>query len=187
MNTLKFFFRERSQRKAIILKNNDFVEIFIPSVGLFSRFTVISLVFLTFPAYLINFFALSLLNSDNRFLIPVFVFNLLISLIAVLVIILSEFAQKRLSITRHKISWVYEIYGLKINDFRPTLTQRIIRIAKTQHSWNRRFLEIWAGRRLYELSTGEFSLFAVTNPEIDLIAKELSNWLDLTILQDEFT
>jgi hypothetical protein len=187
MDTSKFFFRETSQRKAFILKNDDFVEIFIPSVGLFSRFTVISLVFLTFPAYLINFFVLSLPSFGNRSLIPVFVFNSLISLVAVLVILVSEFAQKRLSINRHKITWVYEIFGLKIKDFRPTSTQGIIRIAKTQHSWNRRFLEIWAGRRLYELSTGEFSPFAVTNPEIDLIAKELSNWLDLTILQDEIT
>lgn len=187
MSTSKSFFRETSQRKALILKNDDFIEIFIPSIGLFSRFTVISLVFLTFPAYLINFFALSLLNSDRKFLIPVFIFNSLISLIAVLIILLSEFAQKRLSITRHKISWIYEIFGLKIKDLRPTSTQGIIRIAKTQNSWNSRFLEIWAGRRLYELSTGEFSPFAVTNPEIDSIAKELSNWLDLTIFQDEFT
>jgi uncharacterized membrane protein len=187
MDTSKLFFRDTSQRKAFILKNDDFVEIFIPSVGLFSRFTLISLVFLTFPAYLINFFVLSLPSFGHKFLIPVFVFNSLISLVAVLVILLSEFAQKRLSITRQKISWVYEIFGLRIRNLRPADTQGIIRITKTQHSWNRRFLEIWAGRRLYELSTGEFSLFAVTNPEIDLIAKELSNWLDLTILQDELT
>jgi hypothetical protein len=187
MNTSKFFFIKTLQRKVFILKNDDFVEIFMPSVGLFSRFTVISLVFLIFPAYLINFFVLSLPTSGSRYLIPVFVFNSLISLVAISIILISEFAQKRLSINRQKISWVYEIFGLRIKDFRPASTQGIIRIAKTQHSWNRRFLEIWAGRRLYELSTGEFSPFAVTNPEIDLIAKELSNWLDLTIFQDEFT
>jgi hypothetical protein len=184
MNLFKFSFQEKGQRRLILLKNEDLIEIFIPSVGLFSRFTILSLIFLIFPAYLINFFILSIPNQKAAFFTPVIIFNFLISLIAIAVILLSEFSQKRLSITRQKIAWTYEIFNLKIKDPSPALIPGIIRIAKVQHSWKRYFLEIWAGRKLYELSTGEFSPFAVTKPELDLVAKELSNWMELTLFQD---
>ncbi len=184
MNLFKFSYQEKGQRRLILLKNEDLIEIFIPSVGLFSRFTILSLIFLIFPAYLINFFILSIPNQKAEFFAPVIIFNLLISIIAIAVILLSEFSQKRLSITRQKISWTYEIFNLKIKDPSPAPIPGIIRIAKVQHSWKRYFLEIWAGRKLYELSTGEFSPFAVTKPELDLVAKELSNWMELTLFQD---
>jgi hypothetical protein len=184
MNLFKFNYQEKGQRRLILLKNEDLIEIFIPSVGLFSRFTILSLIFLIFPAYLINFFILSIPNQKAEFFAPVIIFNFLISVIAIAVILLSEFSQKRLSITRQKIAWTYEIFNLKIRDPSPALIPGIIRIAKVQHSWKRYFLEIWAGRKLYELSTGEFSPFAVTKPELDLVAKELSNWMELTLFQD---
>lgn len=182
MNISKFI-KEPSQRKVMILKNNDIVEIFIPSVGFFSRFTMLALIFLIFPVCLINFFTLSL-KHDIRLFPPVFTFNLVISLIAIGVVLLSEFAQKRFSITRKKISWSYEIFGLKLREPFPASVPGIVRIAKTRQYWNRWFLEIWAGRRLYEISTSDFSPFAVTNSEIDLLARELSNWFELTILQE---
>ncbi|MBF2066050.1 MAG: hypothetical protein IGS39_16765 [Calothrix sp. C42_A2020_038] len=184
MDISKFGIREPSQRKVVILKNHEIVEIFIPSVGFFSRFTILSLIFLIFPVCLINFFTVSLPKFDIKLFPSVFAFNFLISLAAIGVVILSEFAQKRLSMTRHKISWTYEIFGLKLKDPFPTSVPGIVRIAKTQQSWNRWFLEIWVGRRVYEISTTHFSPFAVTVPEIDLLAKELSNWLELTILQE---
>ncbi|BAZ13493.1 serine/threonine kinase [Calothrix sp. NIES-4071] len=183
MDISKFDIKEPSQRKVMILKNDDIVEIFIPSVGLFSRFTMLSLIFLIFPVCLINFFTLSI-PKDIRLFPPVVTFNLVISLIAIGVVLLSEFAQKRFSISRQKISWSYEIFGLKLKDLFPASVPGIVRIAKTKPTWNRWFLQIWAGRRLYEISTSDFSPFAVTNSEIDLLAQELSNWLELTILQD---
>ncbi|MEA5573235.1 hypothetical protein [Calothrix sp. UHCC 0171] len=180
----KFVSKNRLQRRMILLKNDDFIEIFIPASGLFSRFTIINLVFLIFPAYLINLFMLSLPYQNARFLAPVIIFNFLISVVGIGIILLSEFAQKRLSITRKKISWAYEIFGWKLKDPYPAAIQGIIRITKTQNSWNRYFLGISSGRRLYEFSTSEFSPFAVTNHELDLIAKELSNWMELTLLQE---
>lgn len=184
MNLSKFCFGNTSQRKALILKNDDFLEIFIPSVGLFSRFTIISLLFLIFPVYLINFFALSLPNFNIKFIIPVFVFNSIISVVTIGVILLSEFTQKRLSITRQTITWAYEIFGIKLKDPFPASLGGGIRIARTQHTWNRHFVEIWAGKRVYEFSTSEFSAFALSNPELDFIARELSDWLELTIVQE---
>jgi hypothetical protein len=184
MDILKFAFRDASRRKVLILKNDEIVEIFIPAVGFFSRFTMLSLIFLIFPVCLINFFTVSLPKFDIKWMAPVLTFNFVISLVAIGVIVLSGFGQKRLSITRHKISWSYEIFGWKLKDPFPTSVQKVIRIAKTQQSPNRWFLEIWAGRRLYEISTSDFSPFAVTNSEIDLLAKELNDWLGLTILQN---
>jgi hypothetical protein len=184
MDISKFGIKEPSQRKLVILKNDDIVEIFIPAAGFFSRFTMLSLIFLIFPVCLINFFTISLPKFDLKFLPPVFTFNLVISLIAIAIALLSELAQKRFSITRHRISWSYEIFGIKLKDPFPASVPGIVRIAKTRQYWNRWFLEIWAGRRLYQISTSEFTLFAVTNSEIDFLAKELSNWLDLTMMQD---
>ena len=184
MDISKFGIKEPLQRKIVILKNDDIIEIFIPAVGFFSRFTMLSLIFLIFPVCLINFFTVFLPKFDITFLPPVFIFNLVISFIAIAVVLISEFAHKRFSITRQKISWSYAIFGVMLKDPFPACVPGIIRIAKIKATWNHWYLQIWAGRRLYQISTSDFTPFAVTNSEIDLLAKELSNWFDLTILQD---
>ncbi|WP_235181631.1 hypothetical protein ACF3DV_16745 [Chlorogloeopsis fritschii PCC 9212] len=175
-------YRKKSYRKVAMLKNNNFIETFIPSVGLFSRFIITNLLLLIVPTYLISFMLIILSYQESYFLIPVVILLAFISLVVLLMILIGEFGVKRLCINNQEIYLVCELLGVRfLVPFTIRSRQDIIRIERNQDAWNRYFLTIWAGRQKYEIFTDDLHFFSVTNPELDWLAQELSNWLDLPI------
>jgi hypothetical protein len=174
MRLTNLSYGKKTYRKVAMLKNNNFIEIFIPSVGLFSRLIITNLLLLLVPTYIISFGLIILSYQESYFLIPVVILLAFISLVVLLMILIGEFGVKRLCINNQEIYLVYEPFTIRSR-------QDIIRIERNQDAWNKYFLTIWAGRQKYEIFTDDLHFFSVTNPELDWLAQELSNWLDLPI------
>lgn len=185
---INYIYQQREKRKMVIIQNHDLFEIFIPSVGLFSKFTIFNLVLILFPNYLIQLFFLSLpqkINSQyNHFAWPIVILNLVIAVIAIAIIFLSEFSQKRLSLTRHRASFIYNLFDIKFSHTYPHKIQGINYVSSWNNPEHRPFIEIWSGRNKLIITTDELGLFSITKPELKTLAKELGDWLDFTVIQD---
>ena len=99
------------------------------------------------------------------------------------------FGRVRLSLDPQKITLTYEIFGFKFNFPKPAQRQDITMLEHTrkylttghrgrQIEVNPRVI-IWAGTQKYELVTDEL----MTEPELNWLAHELSDWLKLPIIR----
>ena len=108
------------------------------------------------------------------------------------------FGRVRLRINQQQISLTREMFGLKYHRSRPSPRQNITMVQCTRRLFNRGFwgqreeidphLIIWAGTQKYELggSKGFMSNFyaSLTEPELDWLAHELSEWLGMRMTRD---
>jgi len=171
--------------KVDISKNKTSIEVIIPDHNALEKYTAIGLVVFMLIIYLWRHFYLLSKNFNfilekfaNVFfwgyLITVFIHILFIGILCITpLIIVMTFFQKstRLWIDQHKIS---------LNNRRKSPRKSILKLGFFRHYDTdlcvRRTIQIWAGTRQYNLPTKH-----LTDKEIDWIAHELSEWLDLPI------
>jgi hypothetical protein len=107
----------------------------------------------------------------------------------VLMILFGLFGRVRLCLNQQQISLTYELLGFKYRRPRAAQRQDISKLEYTKKSYTRdsdgdRFevkpqINIWAGTHKYEL--GDNGL--LSEPELDWLAHELSDWLGLPIVR----
>jgi serine/threonine protein kinase len=170
-----------------LTKNADCLEILLPPwgfdwhVGLASFMSVVFLAPLFIPLQVGDFASfIALLFTLSWMGIPF------------LGIVLSALGgQIRLRIDRQQISSTYQLFGFEFKYPRPSSSQAISKLECTSQrpkSWfNRRpKLIIWAKGRKYELN-GRIPGWGklLTEPEIDWLAHEISEWLGMPISKEE--
>lgn len=178
--------------KVSLNKDVDSLEILISPAGF-----NLGLVFLCFFAVGWNSGLVSWTNSV--LFTPFFPMNLFFALFAlpfwgvgigmVLMILFGLFGRVRLCLNQQQISLTYELLGFKYSRPRAAQRQDISKLEYTKKSYTRdsdgdRFevkpqINIWAGTHKYEL--GDNGL--LSEPELDWLAHELSDWLGLPIVR----
>ncbi|MEA5619529.1 serine/threonine-protein kinase [Cronbergia sp. UHCC 0137] len=157
--------------KILLFKNADFIEIIIPPFHGFKRNIIL--------------FSIGLGLATYFLIIPLFPLASLLSLF--LVGSMYILGKKRLRINRKQISLSYELLGIVRNHPLPSQRQYIIRLERTNIYHNNEpqpCLIIWSGMRKYQINAGENNLFSVSTLELDWLAEELSNWLELPITRN---
>ena len=107
-------------------------------------------------------------------------------------IIFTWFGRVRLYLNEHKMTSSYELLGLKYN-LRPVPTQHICKLVRTPRytriAGDLEFaayvreapqLIVWAGTKKYKLCSEKL----ITDPELDWLAQEVSDWLRLPITRE---
>ena len=180
--------------KIKLAKTEDKLEILIPpdgfsfQIGFLCLFCVIWFSFLLPFALHGSFFAIfSLLHWAAGF-------GILLS------VLFSVFGYTRLRLNNQKISLTYELFGIEYNPTRPSQKQHICKLEVVGKSIERgnkgsvieipAHIVIWAGVRNYKVGVRKLSRWfginqnALTSPELDWLAQELSSWLGLPISRD---
>jgi serine/threonine protein kinase len=177
-----------NKSKIQLNKEKNSLEIFIPApldngnfLGSFFKLFLTSLIktFLVVLGAYITYFPFTLIFLyffafyPETFLLSFKVFIALVLVYFYLGEILFNFQWTRLQIDRHKINLIYECCGAVRYQFQPSSSRESICKLKLGFLRN---VHIWAGTRQYELLTAH-----LTDNEIDWIARELSEWLNLPI------
>lgn len=190
--------------KIVIKKSSEYIEIDIPSAGLFSDITYRNLGFLAICVVLIplflNFFIaiqyyqialediiwLSHLLWLLILIVKILWLSMVISLPIIFIIrfFLGIFGVMKLSINRQKISLVYKLFGIKLNIPKASTRTSIFCLEKYYNQFiDRYYLKICTARQKYEISNNPH--FPVTSLEIDWLAIELGEWLNLPVIEKD--
>lgn len=179
--------------KVSLKKDTDALEILIPPTGF-----DLGILFLSCFAIAWNAGVLSLTLAALS--VPFFSFKLLFALFtlplwgagigSVVIILFALFGRVRLRLTGQQISLTYELFGFKYNRPRPAPRKYLSKLEHNKKYYTRGYdggieelplppeLNIWVGTRKYELSGGNGRL---SEPELDWLAHELSEWLGMPI------
>ncbi len=168
-------------------KSTEYIEFSIPTPGL--GFAILGLVSFVIPLILTTttHIGLGLLSGGSKLLV---VLALLFGAAVVFALIYSYFGKIKLRIDRSQISLKKELWGFKRNLLPPSRTKNIKSIHKLSLPcgrdangniiWLTNKLEIVAGSRRYSPT----SFRKLNTKEIDWMAAELSEWLNLPIDSD---
>ncbi len=118
----------------------------------------------------------------------------------ILAIIFTLFGTTKLQINPKQISLIYECLGIKYQKPKPTSRQNITAIERTPSGWKIKnnddnstasSVVIWADGQAYKLSSAvhdknNFSVDTLSNIELDWLAQELSQWLNMPLTQRKF-
>ncbi|MBV6624030.1 MAG: serine/threonine protein kinase [Rivularia sp. (in: Bacteria)] len=184
--------------KVELKKSKDELEILIPPIGL--NFSILTFCFfIIFWLFIINIF---IQNFDSNETISMTILFVIAPMtLWTISISCNLFSYARLCINQEKIKITYELFGIKFN-IQPSSRRNYIcklevvsRKIEKSINGNQEIqprLLIWAGRLCYEL--GNLSPIEkyisssdkqyLTSPEIDWLAQELSDFLDLPITRD---
>jgi serine/threonine protein kinase len=167
--------------KVTLHKNADFIEITIPPVDGFSKIVMMLSWYFKIVLPLSFLMILPIFSTMSALLIPVSL------LVLFLVIFLCLFGNKRLYIDGRQIYSCYELFGIERHYPLPSLKKYIVRLERSNIYHNNKpqpCLIIWSGMRKYKIHSGENNIFPVSTLELDWLAQELSDWLDLPITKE---
>ncbi len=177
--------------KVSLTKNADSLEIFLPPSGFPYRF-IFSWEQFPYICYVVTLFGF-MYNPESALSNALF---LSIFLMLLVFIFWGLFRRIRLRINRQQIYLTYELFGFKYNHPRPASRQNISKIEYTRRrfeSFNTEInpqLIIWAGVQKYVLA-GKFetgkAFYGLTEPELEWLAHELSEWLEIPITREELS
>lgn len=95
--------------------------------------------------------------------------------------------QRKLVINRQKIALIYQLFKFKYHNPKPSATAGIIKLQRNNYlhiknsdGESTKFsptIQIWVGKNKYQLDS-------LSEPELDWLAQELSDWLNLPVLRD---
>ncbi len=116
---------------------------------------------------------------------------LVFGLVMILWILFDLFVQFRLHIDREQIVLSYQLFGLKYYHHISAPRQQIIKLERTRTIYETDEngkkvkklgpqINIWAGIQKFEIGCGGL----LSEPELDWLAHELSDWLELPISSD---
>jgi serine/threonine protein kinase len=179
--------------KIILNKSADRFEIFIPPFGV-NPATLVMLSFAIAWNSFIAFWTAGALSAPFPINLPFALFSLpfwTVGLGMVMRILFSWFGKVRLKIDRRKIALTYEMWGFKYQRPGSSSREHINKLAYipkhfTKDSDGDRVqvhpeLIVWAGTKKYQLrGLGSF----ISEPELEWLAQELSQWLGLPISKD---
>ncbi|BAU65160.1 Serine/Threonine protein kinase [Stanieria sp. NIES-3757] len=102
-------------------------------------------------------------------------------------ILFTLFGKKKLVINQQQIAFIYQLFQFKYQNTKPSATAGIIKLQKnnylniknsdgesTKYSPS---IQIWVGKNKYQLDS-------LSEPELDWLAQELSDWLNLPVIQN---
>jgi hypothetical protein len=171
--------------KVSLTKNADFIEVLLPPWGFDFAVGVASLMSLVFLGPLLR----ALLIAFEVF-IAMF-WSGWIGLLFLGIVLSALGGQIRLRIDRKQVSLTYELFGFKFNRPHRVLRQDISKLECTRGRHTAWFnmrpkLIIWAGVYKYELN-GQKTMWGklLTEPELEWLAHELSEWLEMPITREE--
>ena len=179
--------------RVVLTKKHNYLEIIIPPKG-FSC----GLLYVIWWAVLLNvpmvmWYCGAILSWSSGGWLPAFLALpfLVIGLNMILMILFDLFGQIRLHIDREQIALSYQLFGLRPHYTLSAPRQQIIKlernraIYKTDADGNavqvKSQINIWAGIQKFEIGCGGL----LSEPELDWLAHELSDWLELPISSDE--
>ncbi|MBD2741662.1 serine/threonine-protein kinase [Coleofasciculus sp. FACHB-1120] len=181
--------RKPTGSKVLLINNADFIGIQIPPKGFTSEIRQLCFFAIAWNSFIFVWTS-SVLFAASGFNLFMVLFSLPFWYAGVSMIwqiLFALFGRVYLRIDRQQISLAYELLGLKFNFSRLAQRQDISMLEHTRKYLTTgargRQVEvkprviIWAGTQNYELASGEL----VTEPELDWIAYELSQWLRLPI------
>ncbi|MFQ4145095.1 serine/threonine-protein kinase [Chlorogloeopsis sp. ULAP02] len=180
--------------KITLTKNADALEILIPPTG-FKGSTAFMVLFAIAWNSFILFWTINALAAPFPANIPLALFSLPFwgaGLHMVYLIFSPILKRIRLHLDRSFITFTSEMLGLKFNRVAPTPTQEITKLVYTPRTFTSDFqgnrievppqLVIWAGVNRYQI--GGKSAPVESELEIEWLANELSNWLNLPIQRE---
>lgn len=171
-------FKKPKDSQINLTKTNNFIEFIIPSMSTFT-FAVRS-IFSMFIPYLFTSLIFNLLRH------PLFV--ILVLIVWIYMLLFSLFGTWRLHINQDKIELVRELWGTKIKFPRPApkedicLLQRIRKYTHKNYKHSTALqieaqIIIWVGKNKKFIIDNDL----ISEPELDWLAHELSDWLDMPI------
>jgi serine/threonine protein kinase len=190
LNTIPLHPGKPAGSKIQLNKNWDYFEIIVPPSG-FKRSMVFSGLFALGWNSFILFWTVGVLSEGFPVSIPFVLFSLPFwfagwSMLSG--IIFSLFASMRLRVDREQIYFKNELFGFKFNRHRPYPRESITKLVYIPRHFQRDVegnrisipaeLIIWAGVEKYQLGGGNS---IKSEPEIEWLAIELSDWLGIPI------
>lgn len=178
--------------KVQLTQTRQTLEIVIPPRGFhFGLIPTIGFA-IAWNSFLVMWYGMALMgwSSGGWFMALFAIGHLSAGLWMIWVILFDLFGRVRLEITESEIFRANELFGIGI--FPLTADRRSInRIDRTQDTYKRdsegghvrvpAHLNIWAGARKFTLGGGTNYYKSLTPPEIDWLAQQLSQWLDLPV------
>lgn len=180
--------KQPTSSKVSLTKDFNALEILIPPIGFNLAIVGLSLFAIAWNSFILLWTAAAVSAP--------FPVNLVFALFSlpfwgagigmVVTILFSLFGRVRLCLNQQQIALTYELFGLKYHRPRPAKRQDINKLEYTQTAFIGDRIEVkpqinlWAGTRKYELR-GQGML---TTPELDWLARELSNWLGMPISKE---
>lgn len=176
--------------RVVLTKKHDYLEIFIPPKG-FSLDLLPMIGFaVIWNGFLVMWYSNAILSwSSGGWFAAFFALGHLgVGLWLLLQILFALFGQIGLRLDQEQISLRYQLFGLKYHRPRPAPRHRIIKLERT-HTSHRRDSErqsmevkpqinIWAGTKKFRIGGGGL----LSETELEWLAYELSNWLELPII-----
>ncbi len=179
--------------KVTLLKDAQAIEVIIPPTGVNVGTGFLGLFAIAWNSFLVAW-------TGGAFFIP-FPINVVFLLFSlpfwgvgvgmVVTILFSLFGRTRLRIDPHQISLVSQLFGFRRNHPKPLLRQHITKLeymkkwftkdSDGSHMEIKPQIVIWAGTQKYELGGNGI----LSEPELDWLAQELSEWLGLPIVQNQ--
>lgn len=184
------FFAQPFDSKIKLNKTSEKIEIIIPSEGF--KFNSISLI--TFAIAWNSFIAFW---TYNAIFIAPFPINIIFGLFSlpfwtaglgmIGTILFNLFGQKKLIIDSERIVLIYQLLKFKYRHLKSDITAQITKLTRNNYARIKNTdgesvqfnptLKIWVGKNKYQLDS-------LSEPELDWLAEELSNWLNLPIEKD---
>jgi serine/threonine protein kinase len=183
--TIQTNYCQPSKSKVVLIKNANSLQVIIQPIGFFSISTFLCL-FILFGCVQAIIHSFSVVSNNVGFywwLTLVTSSVLYIGTFCSFIrIMLNIFGRRKLHIDRNQISLTEELFGIKCHDSPPNSRQHICRLERTIQNYNGiiwSFLTIKTEKQKYLLNT---SYFSVTFAELEWLAQELSDWLNLPII-----
>ncbi|MEH2195466.1 MAG: serine/threonine-protein kinase [Nostoc sp.] len=180
--------------KVVLNKNENFIEIIIPSKGLSINIievclwiSIVTIAILFFAVFIIAIQQITLLafKVGFCFFFATFFINLVVLLIKnILYVLLHLFGNMRLCITQKDILQTFNVFGIEFHRISASPRQSIIQLEYTKDIENRPYITLWTVDRKYEIFTNDIEPFPVTPLELNWLAGELSEWLKLPISRE---
>jgi serine/threonine protein kinase len=185
-------FKKPTDSKIQLTKNKNSLEIIIPSVGFrISTFNLaFSSIFLICITQLFTSIVLNGLTHPFFWIIGLIFWSTTLS--SLYMLLFSLFGKWRLHINQDKIELIRELWGTKIKFPRPASKENICllqQIRKYTHKNSglsslqiKAQIIIWAGKEKKFIIGNDNDL--ISEPELDWLAHELSDWLDMPIRRE---
>ncbi len=183
--------RKPAGSKISVTEKADSLEIFIPPLGFNSNMLKLCFFAIAWNSFILLWTSsLFFTASGINFFMVLFSLPFWYQGIYMLwQVLFGLFGRVRLSLDPQQITLTYEIFGFKSNFPKPAQRQDITMLEHTRKYLTTgrkgRQIEvqprviIWAGTQKYELVTDEL----ITEPELNWLAHELSDWLKLPIIR----
>lgn len=179
--------------KVSLYKDVNSLEILIPPQGLSVGVIFLCLFAIAWNSFLVMWIGITVFSTPVGINLFFALFSLPFwgaGISMVLMILFTLFGRVRLRLNQQQISLTYDLFGFKYNRPRSAQRQDINKLEHTKRSYRRdsdgdRFevkpqINIWAGTHKYELGNNG----SLTEPELDWLACELSDWLEIPITKE---